>query len=247
MSGMPSMKQVSSNLANQWEQWAQIGLDLFPSLKDPQTPAEVDFIEKIVRQHFASFRNVRILDVCCGWGRHAIELGRRGYQVVGVDVSETFIAYAKRRAGSLRNVTFICKDFLYYRSPYKFDVVINMWTSFGFYPTPEQDLLMLKRISEALQRGGIFVLDLLNPAKLVHKFKLISEFDYIPGNRHWWYLEEQKEVFLSEINLDAHKKTYTFRLLYVGKHGQKGKATSASICTLKMISKISWSRPDSTS
>jgi len=58
------------------------------------TSAEVDFIEKEMHHR----KNARILDVGCGTGRHAIELAKRGYSVVGIDLSESMLAHARKKA-----------------------------------------------------------------------------------------------------------------------------------------------------
>ena len=56
--------------------------------------------------------NERILDLACGYGRHALEFARRGYEVVGVDITKAYIEDAKKSAKEmgLRHVSFICGD-----------------------------------------------------------------------------------------------------------------------------------------
>ena len=69
------------------------------------TKEEIDFIIDIMELSGSE----RVLDLACGFGRHAVELARRGYPVVGVDITDEFIKEAKKIA-SLENlkIEFIC-------------------------------------------------------------------------------------------------------------------------------------------
>ncbi|MCK4831249.1 MAG: class I SAM-dependent methyltransferase, partial [Anaerolineales bacterium] len=71
------------------------------------TQAEVDFIERVIGRH----RSRRILDVGCGTGRHALELARRGHQVVGIDLSEEMLAKGRVAAAEENlDLAFIARD-----------------------------------------------------------------------------------------------------------------------------------------
>lgn len=105
----------------------------------------------------------RILDVCCGYGRHAVELARRGFAVTGVDISPQQIARARRRAAEAGVAArFVVGDAraLPVRGPY--DAAINMFLSFGYFATDEESQAMLHGIARALRPGGRLVLDFWN-------------------------------------------------------------------------------------
>ena len=143
--------------------------ELFQSLFDiraEMVPAEVDFLLEKLGEH--DFKTRRILDLNCGVGRHAIELGRRGIEVVGTDISSQYIEVAGKRAGAAGvadNTTFKVVDMrdiasgLAAEKP--FDGIICMWTSFGFYDDATNEDI-LKRCVELLKPGGFFVLDIIN-------------------------------------------------------------------------------------
>ena len=78
----------------------------------------------------------RVLDLCCGPGRHTVELARRGHEVVGVDRTAAFLDTAReaaRAAGVAPElIRSDARDFVC-RPPA--DVVLNLWTSFGYFRT----------------------------------------------------------------------------------------------------------------
>ena len=77
-----------NNNQNDWEDYAQDAIKVYPYILKDQTANEVDGIEKILNLN----KNMKILDLCCAWGRHCIELASRGFQyIIGVDISETFL------------------------------------------------------------------------------------------------------------------------------------------------------------
>lgn len=107
----------------------------------------------------------RILDLCCGQGRHCLELARRGYEkVTGVDRSRYLVRLAKNRAKQAElNVTFRESDARKFQIPKEpYACVLVLGNSFGYFDREEDDLLVLKRIREALRDGGLLLMDIAN-------------------------------------------------------------------------------------
>lgn len=104
----------------------------------------------------------RLLDLACGTGRHAVLLARRGAFVVGVDKTEAYLKEARANARGLSNCLFARGDMR--RLPFKgeFDAAINLWTSFGYFAKPSDDLEALKGVARALKPGGLFLIDLID-------------------------------------------------------------------------------------
>jgi SAM-dependent methyltransferase len=125
-----------------------------------------------------------ILDVCCGYGRHAIELARRGFQVTGVDLSPVQIASARERAQATKvRVDFVIGDAR--QMPYQdqFDVSLNLFTSFGFFEDDADNFKMLQRIAGATVPGGRFLIDLWNREKQIREFEPIEVEEWTGGVR----------------------------------------------------------------
>ncbi|MCL4210762.1 MAG: methyltransferase domain-containing protein [Phycisphaeraceae bacterium] len=107
--------------------------------------------------------NDRVLDLCCGQGRHSLELARRGFRnVVGVDRSRYLVRLARKRAKHLNlSVTFQEGDARKFRLPESsFHSVLVMGNSFGYFERAEDDIAVLRSIKRVLQSGGMLVLDL---------------------------------------------------------------------------------------
>jgi SAM-dependent methyltransferase len=88
-------------------------------------------------------RGTRVLDVPCGFGRHARLLARRGMVVVGVDLSSAMIAEA-RRSGPQPGLSFVRADMRRLTYQGEFDAVLNLYTSFGYF-SPHANLDVLRR------------------------------------------------------------------------------------------------------
>ena len=102
----------------------------------------------------------RVLDVPCGTGRHALRLARRGASVLGVDLTPAYLSRARRAARKLPNARFVRGDMRRLSLAPEFDAAINLWTSFGYFAKPSDDLRTLRGIARALRPGGLFVVDL---------------------------------------------------------------------------------------
>jgi ubiquinone/menaquinone biosynthesis C-methylase UbiE len=138
-----------------------------PYITEEQTLKEVEFMEKFL----SFFPGCKILDVCCGHGRHCIQLAKRGYEVVGVDLSEKLLEVARKRAEELKLLcSFIHKDARKMDFNEEFDFAINMFTSFGFLESDKEDQKILNSVARALKRGGKFLLDFLNCYAIVRHY-----------------------------------------------------------------------------
>jgi SAM-dependent methyltransferase len=114
-------------------------------------------------RHLSLPRYGRILDLCCGYGRHAIALARQGYQVTGLDRSQAAIAEAKRRSRAAGvEVTYVTGDMREVgEMPDTFDAVINMWQSLSYFDD-DTNADVLRAIRGLLTPGGRFIVDLYN-------------------------------------------------------------------------------------
>jgi len=123
------------------------------------TQGEVDFIEEEIGHD----RSKTILDVGCGTGRHALELGRRGYKVVGFDLSKSLLERGREMAQAERlDVTLIAGDARSLDFEAQFDVALSIYEgAFSLKETDEMDFLILENVARALKSGGKFILTAL--------------------------------------------------------------------------------------
>jgi len=102
----------------------------------------------------------KVLDLCCGQGRHVHEFFRRGYEAVGADLSETLLAEARRLAEAEGlDVEFVRSDMREISFEGEFDAVTNFYTAFGYFEKDEENQAVLDAVGRALKPGGRFLLD----------------------------------------------------------------------------------------
>lgn len=122
------------------------------------TDQEIEFILDALNLPLGS----DILDLYCGYGRHSIELAKRGFQVIGVDSTASFLEIARQKATEMDvNAAFEQCDMRELSYNQAFDAVINMFAAFGFFSDVENEQI-IGRIYSALKPGGRFLIDLLN-------------------------------------------------------------------------------------
>jgi len=183
---------------------------------------EAEAIDTLIRTHMDNAR--RILDLMCGNGRIAIHLAKRGYEVVGIDISEKYIKDARNRARKYsvdERVSFIvgdARELNKYFSSNEFDAVVSFWTSIGYYGE-DVDRRMFMNVFEITRSDGLFmILNTMSRERLMkiyhprtfeeidnnvflysHKFHLdtsIYEWDIK------WYKKEDKNLrFIDQITI----------------------------------------------
>jgi SAM-dependent methyltransferase len=133
-----------------WFEFFHAGID------EARTIRETEFI--CACAPLPEFR--KILDVCCGMGRHSRELSSRGYSVTGIDRDTDAIAKAREPGGGSNYVVADVRN--YQPGPETFDAAIVMVQSFGHFDAgTNRDIL--RRLAESIRKRGRVILDLWNP------------------------------------------------------------------------------------
>ncbi|MET9290868.1 class I SAM-dependent methyltransferase [Streptomyces sp. NPDC003077] len=112
----------------------------------------------------------RVLDLCCGPGVFTVPLARRGLEVTGVDRSPAMLDRARKlTAEAGQTVRYVYSDVLEYTQPESFDTVLNMFTSFGYFEDPADNLRVLRTMHTCLTPGGTLILDVAGKELLARK------------------------------------------------------------------------------
>lgn len=148
-----------------------------------------------------------ILDLACGKGRHAISLSKMGFNVTGVDLSEASIAHAKQfETDNLRfKVHDMCIPF-----PATFNAVFNLFTSFGYFDTEEDNLRTIKAIKQELNEDGHAVIDFMNVKNVLANL-VPSESKVV--DHITFYIERYIEEghIIKKISFKDAETSYTFK------------------------------------
>lgn len=136
----------------------------------------------------------RLLDLCCGPGRYAVELAHRGYDVVGLDINEQYIALARQLAARERvQASFLMGDMRKIPFESHFDAIFNVGTSFGFFDSEVENRRVIEAVAKALKSKGVFLLEMGNRDYYLKNFRakdwrrlengraiiIQREFDYV--------------------------------------------------------------------
>jgi SAM-dependent methyltransferase len=118
---------------------------------------------------------LRVLDLACGVGRHSLVFAKRGFEVTGLDYSESFLREARRAARKAKQrVDFVRGDMKRLDAHFaaeEFGLVVSLYNSFGYFDHRRDDLRMLKAVHQVLRPGGAFVINTLNGAGVAKRLK----------------------------------------------------------------------------
>jgi SAM-dependent methyltransferase len=156
--------------------------------------------------------------MCCGPGRHSVELAKVG-RVTAVDRTPFLLDKARERASSAAaEIEFVQADMREFARPNAFDLAVNLFTSFGYFETREEDFRVLRNLAQSLKPGAVLVMEMVGKEILARQLKTHIWSEEQDGtsllqihgvNRNWsrlsnrWILIRGKErhEFLLEHNL----------------------------------------------
>src|SRR5262245_14904011 len=139
------------------------------TISDERTARDADFVV----QKLELAAGASVLDVGCGHGRHSLALARRGFRVVGIDLSRRSIELAERAAAQEGlEVDFVRVDARELAFEAEFDAAVNLFTSvIGYFEDEADDQKVVDRVARALRPGGSFLIDTINLLALPRAFQ----------------------------------------------------------------------------
>ncbi|MFW5952579.1 MAG: class I SAM-dependent methyltransferase [Candidatus Natronoplasma sp.] len=172
-----------------WEEFKQI---LFSEERIKKTPYQVDrFVDLLDLK-----KGNKILDQCCGIGRHSLELARRGYEVTGVDITRKYLEEAREEARKEKlDVEFIKADIREFKRDDFYNACINFYTSFGYSPSEDENIKVIENVYSSLKPEGGFLLDVMGKEVL----------DKIYTDEDLWRIDEgyflEERMIKEDINM----------------------------------------------
>lgn len=166
------------------------------------------FIDTLI-QYFKIGSDHKVLDLACGKGRHSIYLNKKGFDVVGVDLSEKNIAHAKKFEND--TLKFDIHDMREVYAVEQFDFVLNMFTSFGYFDSEKENEQAICCVAKCLKPGGYFLIDFLNPYRVINDLvaEEIKEIDGIEF--HITRSFSSDGYILKDINFEDKGKPFHFQ------------------------------------
>ena len=165
------------------------------------------FIDQLIN-YFDFKNNDLILDLACGKGRHAIYLNKKGYNVVGLDLSPKNICFARQFENE--RLKFHVHDMRYPWGKHAFDCILNLFTSFGYFETKGENQQAISAIAEGIKKGGMLLIDFLNPYTVINNL-VPEEIKKINGIEFHIRKFLKGEYIVKDIRFEDKGKSYNFQ------------------------------------
>ncbi len=138
---------------NFWTTFAPI---MFDDARWAEAPTVAQYVKDLAGLKAGS----KVLDAGCGLGRISVELAALDLDVTGVDIIQSELDAARESAEAEGvPLTLINHDLRTFHAPEQFDCAVNLYTSFGYCATIEEDLQILKNIADSVKVGGTFIME----------------------------------------------------------------------------------------
>jgi SAM-dependent methyltransferase len=159
---------------SEWFQDESLWRELYPVMFSEDRVLEgEEQVPKVLRLTGMSERpDLAVLDLCCGPGRHAVPLARRGLRVTAVDRTRFLLDRARERARLASvSIEFVEADMRDFRRAQEFDLALSLFTSFGYFVAREDDLKVLRNVRASIKPEGAFVIDVVGKEWLARHFQ----------------------------------------------------------------------------
>ena len=180
----------STNAPAEWfrDWFGRAYLELYPHRDEEEAARAV----ALYRERTGLAAGARVLDLACGAGRHLQRLRAADLQAVGIDLSAPLLDAARARPGvdgsivraDMRRLPFAAGTF---------DGLVNFFTSFGYFLTPEEDIEVLREIRRVLRPGAPFLMDYLHAAWVIDRLdpESVGEINGTPVRQTRWVEGDQ--------------------------------------------------------
>ena len=156
---------------NFWTQYAPI---MFDDARWAEAPTVAQYVKGIA----GLGEGDKILDAGCGLGRISVELAALGLDVTGVDIIQSELDAARESAEAEGvPLTLINHDLRSFQAREQFDCAINLYTSFGYCATIEEDMKILKNIADSVKTGGTLIMECTSRETAIMYFTAGEEFE----------------------------------------------------------------------
>jgi len=177
------------------------------------------FIDNLVA-HLQLKKGSKLIDVACGKGRHATYFNKLGFDVVGVDLSENSITTAKQNEN--KKLQFFKHDMRNTFKANSFNVVTNLFTSFGYFEEMKDEQKAINAMTENLKSDGILIIDFMNVKKVIsnlvnseqkqiekiifnisRKFKdnyIVKDISFSDNGKNYHFQEKVRAITLSDFS-----------------------------------------------
>jgi SAM-dependent methyltransferase len=147
--------------------WQELYPFMFPEERFTAAPQQVDKVLNLTKPGGKT-----ALDLCCGPGRCAIALAQAGYTVTGVDRTKFLLDKARAKARAAKEtIEWVQMDMRDFVRADAFDLVLSMFTSFGYFDDKDEDLLVLRNMLTCLRPGGVCLIDVMGKERLAKFFQ----------------------------------------------------------------------------
>lgn len=197
-----------------------------------RTRFELPFLKRVLRLR----PGTKLLDVCCGVGRHSLPLAKAGVDVTGLDVSPVYLADARRRAKKAGvRLRLVRGDMRRENFGPEFDVAMNLWTSFGYFSTGAEDLAALRAARAALKSGGLFLLETINGGRIARVLRLQQQLGL--DTERWTEMPDGTLV-LEDPSLVDGGRTVRTRWIFIKGASRRELVTRIRLYTAKTLSAL---------
>jgi len=167
--------------------WQELYPFMFPEERFASTPEQIEKVLTLTKPGGKA-----ALDLCCGPGRCSIALAQAGFTVTGVDRTKFLLDKARGRARAAKTkVEWIQSDMRDFVRQDAFDLILSMFTSFGYFDDKEEDILVLRNIFNSLKSGGVCLIDVMGKERLA-KILQPTTSDVLPDGTK---LIQRHEIF----------------------------------------------------
>ena len=138
-------------MAQAWYENEQFWIDFYPYMfGEERLQAAVEQVDLILA--LTGLDGGDVLDLCCGPGRHSVELAGRGWKVTGVDRTPYLLNKARERAaGAGVEVEFVEQDMREFCRADTYDLALSLFTSFGYFDTEQENARVLRNLHASLR------------------------------------------------------------------------------------------------